>query len=143
MDRCVRGAPLNPWAVGEAAWTYRTLGLAGRARHADLTRGALPHGDAYLAAFTLNELDKEPRDRLKQALLERCRAGAAALVVEPIAGFVAPWWKGWLPDVRAAGGQADEWRFSVEPPALVRKLARAAGLTLRALTARSLWIPPR
>lgn len=139
----VLGLDRHPWAVAEAAWTFRTLGLAGRSRQADLTQGALPRADAYLAAFTLNELTDIARERLKHALLERCRAGAALLVVEPIARFVTPWWDQWVPEVLAAGGRADQWRFSVEPPGVVRKLARAAGLSGRALPARSFWIPHR
>jgi hypothetical protein len=134
------GVDRHPWAVAEAAWTYRALALPGRARQVDITRAPLIHGDAYLSAYTLNELPSAARERLKVTLFERASQGAAVLVVEPIAGFVAPWWEDWKREVLAAGGRADEWRIPIEAPAVVAKLARAAGLTLRALTARSLWM---
>lgn len=137
------GVDRHPWAAAEAAWTYRALGLPGRTRHADLGREALPRGDAFLAAFTLNELPPPTVERLRTAFIERSGRGASMLVVEPIARFVTPWWDAWREDIVAAGGRADEWRFDIEPPALVAKLARAAGLRLKALTARSLWIPGR
>lgn len=137
------GVDRHPWALAEAAWSYRTWGLTARTRRVDLGRDPLPRGDAYLAAFTMNELSDAARSQVMETLLERHRHGAAALIIEPIAGFVAPWWSARLPDVLAAGGRADEWRFDVEPPALVRKLADAAGLSLRALTGRSIWLPGR
>lgn len=136
------GLDRHPWAVAEAGWTYRTLGLRGRARVADLACQAPPRGDAYLAAFTLNELPGEAQERLKAHLIER-RHGAAVLIVEPIAGFVAPWWDAWRPTAIAAGGRVDQWRLPIEPPALVARLAHAAGLSLGALTARSIWLPAR
>ena len=63
------------------------------------------------------------------------------LIVEPVAGFVAPWWKDWRQAFEAAGGRDDEWRFRVELPAIVAKLDRAAGLNHRELKGRSLWLP--
>src|SRR5258705_423315 len=41
----------------------------------------------------------------------------------------------------AAGGRADEWRFAVDLPPLLRTLDKAAGLNHRELTVRSLWLP--
>ena len=53
------------------------------------------------------------------------------LIVEPLAGFVAPWWPRWRDAALKAGGQGNEWRFKVELPAIVAKLDRAAGLNHR------------
>src|SRR6185503_3444017 len=50
------------------------------------------------------------------------------LVVEPLAGGAAPWWKRWQSAFEAAGGRADEWRTRAELPPIVQKLDRAAGL---------------
>jgi hypothetical protein len=71
------------------------------------------------------------------------RHGDRVLVVEPLAGFVAPWWGSWRTAIEAAGGRADEWRFEAELPPIVAKLDRAAGLDHRKLTARTLWLSTR
>jgi hypothetical protein len=64
------------------------------------------------------------------------------LIVEPLAGFVAPWWKSWQRAFEGDGGRADEWRFRPALPPIVQKLDRAAGLNHSEITARSLWIGP-
>jgi hypothetical protein len=137
----VIGIDRHPWAVQEAAWTYRWFGLSGRTRRADAADVALPHSPAaFLTAFTLNELTEESRDRLLARLVARAAEGDRVLVVEPLAGFVAPWWRRWRGTFEASGGRADEWRVRVELPAIVAKLDRAAGLNHRELTGRSLWL---
>lgn len=136
----IAGLDRHPWAVAEASHTYRELGLAGRARVADVTRDALPKAGAYLAAYTLNELAGDARDALLARLLERASAGASVLIVEPLAKAVAPWWPRAIEPFLAAGGRADEWRFRVPLPPIVVKLDRAAGLNHREITGRSLWI---
>lgn len=137
----VEGIDRHPWAVAEAAWTYRTLRLRGHARRQNVLRARLPAaaGSAIVAAFTLNELDDAGRRTLLTRLLEARTRGAAVLVVEPIAGSMTPWWDRWRDTFLAAGGRADEWRFAAELPDLVRRLDRAAGLDHSRLTAKSLW----
>jgi hypothetical protein len=133
------GIDRHPWALGEAARTYRAFGLNGRTLRADVTRAALPGSPAgIVAAFTVNELPADARDRLLTRLLERARAGDRLLIVEPIARAVTPWWTAWRDAIINAGGRADEWRFPVELPPIVARLDRAAGLHHRELTARSL-----
>ena len=61
------------------------------------------------------------------------------LIVEPMAGFVAPWWKEWREAFESQGGRADEWRFRPELPPIVAKLDRAAGLNHKEITGRSIW----
>jgi hypothetical protein len=92
-----------------------------------------------IAAFAANELADSARARLLDRLIERARRGDAVLVVEPLARFVAPWWRQWGTAFAAEGGKSDEWRFRVELPEIVRTLDRAAGLDHRELTARSIW----
>jgi hypothetical protein len=75
--------------------------------------------------------------------LQRGREGDRILIVEPLAGFVARWWKRWREAFEAAGGRADEWRIRTELPPIVAKLDRAAGLNHREITGRSLWLPRR
>jgi hypothetical protein len=139
----VVGIDRNAWAVREAAATYRAFHVSARVTAADVSKVAMPPGRAsFLAAFTLNELENEARDRLLSQLVERASAGDRLLVVEPLAGFVAPWWNRWKRIVEEAGGRADEWRFRVALPAIVAKLDRASGLNHQELRARSLWLSP-
>jgi SAM-dependent methyltransferase len=134
----------HPWAVREASWTYRTLGLKARCHVGDATTMSWPRGpSAFLLAYVVNELDAAQRERLLGRLLERIGQGDAMLIVEPLAGFVAPWWSSWRESIEAAGGHANEWRVGVARPEIVLALERAAGLDYRELKARSLWHPGR
>jgi SAM-dependent methyltransferase len=135
----VLGMDRHPWAVAEARWTFRQLGLNGQARIADLTR--LPHvGSApgIVAAYVLNELPDVSRERLETGIVKAGSAGSRVLVLEPIARGITPWWGQARSRFVAAGGRADEWRFPVELPPLLQLLDRAAGLDHRELTVRSL-----
>jgi SAM-dependent methyltransferase len=137
----VVGIDRHPWALGEAARTYRGFALAARTMKGDIASVALPKGPALiLAAFALNELADASRDGLMQRLLERAAGGDRVLIVEPIAGFVARWWDRWRGAIEQMGGRGDEWRFRMELPAIVAKLDRAAKLDHRELTARSLFL---
>ena len=142
----VAGFDRSPWAVGEAAWTYRTLGIPGRARHADLERLSIRvrSGSAVIAAYTVNELRPSGRAALLPRLLAAARQHRAQiLVIEPIARRNAPWWDEWATAFIGAGGRAAEWRFQAALPDRQAQLARAAGLNPRELTARSLSLAPR
>jgi hypothetical protein len=145
----VVGVDKHPWALTEAAATYREFGLKSRTEKADLA--STPRLDTsrarssrsrtlLVAAFAMNELPEASRDSAMRRLLDRAVAGDAVLIVEPLAGFVAPWWPRWQREIEAAGGRADEWRFAADLPAIVAKLDDAAGLDHRQLTARSLFI---
>lgn len=134
----------HPWATGEAAATYRAFGLRATVRRGDIATAKLPPGPAaILAAFTLNEMADAARDQLLDRLLERASRGDRLLIVEPIAGFVAPWWNRYRDQVERAGGRADEWRVRTDLPPIVAKLDRAAGLNHREITGRSLWLAAR
>lgn len=142
--RSVLAIDRHPWALAEAARTYRDFGLSARTRQDDLASARWPAGpNAFVAAFAVNELTEGPRDRLLTRLVDRARRGDAVLVIEPLARFVAPWWQPWTTAIESVGGRADEWRFRVDLPAIVAKLDRAAGLDHHELTSRSLWIAPR
>ena len=136
----VTGIDRHPWAVDEARWTYRQLGLAGRARQGAVTRlPPLAPRTAVVAAYVLNELPGAMRERLAERLIDAVRRGVRILIIEPISRSVSPWWDATASRVAAAGGRADEWRFPVERPASMRLLDKAAGLDHRELTARSLY----
>jgi len=134
---------VNAWAIAESAATYRAFGISATTKQGDIGRVRLPpRPAAFIAAFAINELSDERRDELLGSLLERGRQGDRVLVIEPVAGFVARWWRRWSAMFEAAGGRSDEWRVRVALPAIVAKLDRAAGLNHRELTGRSLWISP-
>jgi ubiquinone/menaquinone biosynthesis C-methylase UbiE len=137
------GIDRHPWAVDEARHTYRMFGLHGRTHVGDASRVQLAGRGAVLAAFTLNEMDAAARDALMSRFLAHGGRGGSVLVVEPLAGFVAPWWATWRHAFESAGGRADEWRVRAELPPIVQKLDRAAGLNHREVTGRSLWLTPR
>jgi SAM-dependent methyltransferase len=137
----IAGFDRHPWAVAEANWTYRVLGLEGRAHRLDLARVRLDPapGLGILAAYTINELPDELRSTWLSRLLDARARGARVLVIEPIARRMAPWWRGWEERFLAAGGRSDEWRFEASLPPRQRELARSAGLSPRELRARSLF----
>jgi SAM-dependent methyltransferase len=134
------GIDRHPWAVEESRSTYRAFDLRGRARTDDLSRAPLPERSRVVAAFAVNELDEPSRRRLGDRLLAHGAAGGQVIVVEPLAGFVAPWWAAWRREWELAGGRADEWRVRPELPAIVAKLDKAAGLNHREVTGRTLTL---
>jgi len=140
--RAVRvvGIDRHPWAVTEARWTYRAMGLNGSVRREDVARARL-HGrrTAIALAFTVNELADSARAALLPHVMRAAREGARILVIEPVARSIGAWWAAWAEAFRQQGGREDTWRFDVELPERVRQLDRAAGLDHRVLTARSLF----
>lgn len=138
----ISGIDRSSWAVEEANWTYKTLGLSGRAVRGDIARFRTRAGErsGLLAAYTANEVAAATRSSILTELLRAAARGARILVVEPIARRMSPWWDEWETAFARAGGRSDEWRFRAELPARQRSLARAAGLDPRELTARTLWL---
>jgi len=138
----VTGVDRHPWAVDEARWTYRMLELQGSVRQGDIARlPRLNRGSAAIAAYVLNELSPDKRERLLEQLFAASAHGLRVLILEPIARAVAPWWDDAATTAGQAGGRADEWRFQADLPPLLQTLDKAAGLDHRELTARSIWLP--
>jgi hypothetical protein len=153
----ITGFDRHPWAVSEAAATYRhfatgtlkrdsqgghaTLNVPNRrATQRDITRVST-HGGAetgIIAAYAVNELTIEARAAVLAQLLTARTRGARVLIIEPIARRALPWWSEWQTAFEQAGGREDEWRFPAVLPPTQQALARAAGLNPRELTARSL-----
>jgi len=139
----VEGIERHPWAVAEARWALRRLGLRARVREMDLERYRPGNASAgIVAAFTLNELEETGRDRITEHLLEKAVNGSSVLIVEPIARRLTPWWNAWTDRIVDAGGRSDEWRIASPLPESLRLMDRAAHLDHRELTARSLWLGP-
>jgi predicted O-methyltransferase YrrM len=140
----VIGVDNHRWAVDEARWNWRALGLEGRATAGDLltaARGRLD-ADALVLAWAVNELD----DAARAALLPRVMAFAqdgAVLILEPLARGAAPWWPSWAEAFTSAGGRADEWKFPADLPPMLRELSQRAGFRRDTLSARTLWLPGR
>lgn len=140
----LRGIDRSGFAVEEARFAWRRLGLRGAASRGDLGKAPLPgRGGAVLLAFAVNELDDAAREDLLSRLLTAARDGTRVLVVEPIARGVAPWLDAWGEAFLAIGGRADAWRFRVPLPDLAARLSKASGLDHRELTARSLYLGSR
>jgi SAM-dependent methyltransferase len=141
----VLGVDGSGWALGEARRTYAAFGLRARTRRGRLP-GALPRlraGDLAVLGWCLNELGDRERDAMLARLAEaRLRAGARSLVLEPLAGSVAPWWDA----ARDRLGGAEVWtavvKRRVELPPRLAELDRAAGLDHRTLGVRALFAPP-
>ena len=135
----VRGTDVNTWAVAEAEWTYRALGLRGSARRGDVSSLRLPsRPSTVLAAFVVNELPASDRAAALDRLVEAARHGHQVVVVEPISRKLTPWWSEWERVFQPWEGRTSEWRFRVELPRLLRDLDKSAGLDHRELTARTL-----
>src|SRR6185503_5266186 len=88
----VSGVDRNPWAATEARWTYGVFGLDGSAKAADINTFKPPDRSAIVAAFVVNELSDEARERWRDVFL---RSGSPVLIVEPIAKKLSPWWDDW------------------------------------------------
>ncbi len=136
----VTGVDRHPWALQEAARTYRAFEIRARTDRVDLGTAPLRGRGCVIAAFAINELPDAACTRLLPVLLARAAGGDRILVVEPLARAVAPWWDEWRRQVEAIGGRADEHRFRPTLPPLVTKLDHAAGLDHRELTCRTLWL---
>ena len=137
----VTGFDRHPWAVAEANWTYRRMGVNGRAHREDLTRARIHPTPALglVASYAVNELPDTARDAWLSRLMAAIGQGTTVLIIEPIARRMAPWWRSWEDAFVGAGGRADEWRFAAALPARQRQLAKSAGLNPRELTARTLF----
>ena len=140
------GVDRHPWAVAEAAAGYRELGVSGRTEWATLARDSLPKGQAYLAAFTLNELSTTTGRRSRSGCSSAARRAAPCCWWNPSPSLRRPGGPPPIAPFLDAGGHADEWRISAdaagdgretgprrrpEPPS--RSPAVRCGLMLRCL----------
>jgi hypothetical protein len=140
----VAGIDGSGWAIGEAEWNLRTLGVTATLRRGNLIDAPMgAAGEGIVAAYAVNELDDPSRAELLRRLLKAHSLGSRVLVVEPIARRPVPFWPAWADAFRAAGGRNDEWRFAAVFPERMKLLDKSAGLDHRTLTARSLWLPGR
>jgi predicted RNA methylase len=132
----VLGIDTHPWALDEARFTYKAFGIRADVRRGHAARTRFPADTSFIvAAFVVNELKDEDRGELLRHL-KVAATSASVLIVEPISQRISPWWDEWT---RELGGRADEWRARIDPPPIVKRLSKAAGLRPEVLTARSLF----
>ncbi len=74
-------------------------------------------------------------------MLGAASEGQAVLVIEPLAGAVAPWWAGWAEDFGGVGARIDDGACPRHLPDIVARFDRAAGLRHHELTARTIYVP--
>ena len=137
----VLGIDTHPWTLDEARFTYRAFGLRSDVRRGHAARTRFPADTSLVvAAFVVNELKDADRNALLTTL-ESLKA--PVLIIEPISQRISPWWDAWAAAFQKRGGRADEWRARIDPPPIVKRLSKAAGLRPEVLTARSLFLPRR
>jgi len=85
------GVDSSGWAVVEATWNARRLGVSASFRRGDLLQTRLgAAGEGVIAAYTLNELPDAARETMRERLLVAARSGSRVLIVEPIARTPVP-----------------------------------------------------
>lgn len=140
----VVGVELDPEILREAAFTFKDLGVRGGGVRCHIAKYRWPKPPVgIVAAFTVNELDEQDRERLWRELDKQVKGGSRVLILEPLSTRITPWWQDWSERVAAMGGRADEWHFDVALPERVHLLGKSAGLKPDKLGARTLWLEPR
>mgnify|MGYP001166682294 CR=1 FL=1 len=140
----IQGFDLNRWAVSEARWTYRTLGLQGTAKESDARKVTLPgRGGALVASYTINELPDKTRASLLRRICEAVDSGMSLLIIEPIAKSPVPWWTEWAEVITEHGGHEATWQVPLDLPDEIRRLDKAARMHHDRLKGRTLWVGPR
>jgi hypothetical protein len=138
----ITGVDIHVWALEEAAWTWRTLGLDARGRRGDVLRARLDPGASIVAGWSVNELDQRSRAGLLTHMMDASTRGSTVLVVEPIGRRATPWWPEWQTAFTTRGGRSDEWRFDDPLPPVLAELDEAAGFRRDGLSAKTLWLAP-
>jgi hypothetical protein len=147
----ITGVDANAWAIEEARWNWRTLGLNGRASRA--TRGDLIATASSLlrqprttlattgiiAGWTVNELTHTDRDRLLEVLDQLLERDASLVVLEPLARGVAPWWDEWTTRLAKHGVKERDFKADVDLPSPLDSFSDAAGFRKKELGARVMW----
>lgn len=143
----ITGIDQSQWALEEAKWNWRALGLGGKAKRGDLVAEieAAPTGrtsarPSLLLAWSVNELPRDAQKRLLPLLLDHARAEGHLLIIEPLARGAAPWWDYWAADFAPLGARVDEWKFRVDLPPMLKELSSRAGFNREYLGARSIYL---
>jgi hypothetical protein len=144
QDSVVAGVDDHQWAVDEARWNLKTLGIDGRVTRGDLAavvKGSLAV-DAVVLGWAVNELTADARNEILPKLVKFATERGPVLIVEPLSRAASPWWREWVAAFAPAQVRDDEWKFQVEQPAMLKELSHRAGFRRDVLGARSLWASP-
>ena len=113
--------------------------MKGHVKQGDIDRLRASRSNEFvIAAYTLNELSDDASARIEDQVCERAQRGGRALILEPLARGVVPWWPKTAERMTAIGARADEWKLAIEAPPIVRLLGTAAGLNYRELRFRTI-----
>lgn len=143
----ITGVDANAWAVDEARWNWRTLGLRGQAVRGDLiatARGLLRRSTAELATtgiiagWSINELSKADRAQLLDIIDQLLERGATLAVLEPLARGVSPWWDDWASRLLPRHVHGADVKADVDLPAPLDSFSDAAGFRKKELGARAM-----
>jgi len=141
------GIDSHPWALDEARWNWRTLGLRGHAVRGNLVtaaRALLRKTDTALgttgimAGWSINELSKTDRADLLTTIDQLMDRGATVAILEPLAREVTPWWDEWAARLERHGIFAGDLKADVDLPAPLADYSDAAGFRKKELGARAL-----
>lgn len=134
----------DPWALGEGRQNLMRTGYPHQTKRGDMVKFPMAPQEGgqtalgICALYAVNELDDTMRQKLLARLLQAHDAGAAVIVLEPIAKTISPWWQGWQKAFEERGGVASEWKYPVRLRGPLQLLGKAAGLNHSVLKARSL-----
>ena len=143
----ITGIDAHPWALDEARWNWRTLGLRGQATRGDLVaaaRNLLKQSDAVLArtgviaGWSINELAKPERAQLLEAIDQLLGRGVTLVILEPLARGVTPWWDEWVERLAPRGIVSGDVKTDTDLPAPLDSFSDAAGFRQKGLGARCL-----
>jgi SAM-dependent methyltransferase len=135
----ITGIDTHPWALDEARDTYASFGLAASLSRGSAARFRVPrHPALIVAGYFVNELRNDERARLLPALVDAVRRGSHVMIVEPLARSATPWWPEWALALAPCRPDDREWKLTVDPPDIVRRLGKAAGLTPTSINFRTL-----
>lgn len=147
----ITGVDANAWAIDEARWNWRTLGVRGHAIRGDLlttARGLLRQSHAALATtgliagWTINELAKTDRDQLLDVLDRLLERGATVVVLEPLARGVTPWWDEWAVRLAPRNVREGDVKAEVDLPAPLDSYSDSAGFRQKELGVRVMYGGP-
>jgi len=142
------GVDANAWAIDEARWNWRAMGLRGHGVRGDLlgtARGLLRQSNTALATtgiiagWTVNELPKPDRDQLLAVVDQLLDRGARLVILEPLARGVAPWWDEWAMRLAPRNVREEDVKAAVDLPAPLDSFSDAAGFRKKELGVRIMF----
>jgi len=141
----ITGVDANAWALEEARWNWRTMGLGGRTVRGDLVataKGLLRHSEAALgrtgviAGWAINELDAPARIQVLDIIDQLLERGVTLVILEPLARGVTPWWDEWEARLAPRGIHAGDVKADVPLPSPLDSFSDAAGFRKKELGVR-------